>query len=246
MHKRLTLLLPFLFIFLIWSVATESGLTDPVFLPSPQATLYSLSQLFSSNFLVDHLLRSLSRVAAGFAIAVVIAVPLGVLCGQISVVERWVHPVAGFFRYLPVAAFVPLCILWFGIDDGQKIAVITFGVVFQLLLLIAADTAAVPEELIEIGLTLGLKRRRVLISIILPCAAPAIWDDLRISAGWAWSYLVLAELVAGNEGVGYFVIQSQRYLNTADVFAGILLIGLLGLFTDIIFRNLGRIMFHWQ
>lgn len=159
---------------------------------------------------------------------------------------RLVEPLCGFTRYLPVAALVPLCILWFGIDDGQKVAVITIGVVFQLVLVFAVDTASVPQELIEAGRTFGLSRSKILRRIVLPWSMPAIWDDMRISAGWAWSYLVLAEFVAGNSGVGYFVIQSQRFLETERVFAGILFIGVLGVATDLAFRLSGRRMFRWQ
>jgi len=147
---------------------------------------------------------------------------------------------------LPVAALVPLCILWFGIGDAQKIAVITIGVVFQLILVISADSAAVPQELIEAGRTFGLSRSQVLWRIVVPWSMPAIWDDLRIAAGWAWSYLVLAELVAGDRGIGYFIIQSQRYLETDRVFAGILFVGILGVLTDLLFRVSGARLFRWN
>jgi NitT/TauT family transport system permease protein len=136
--------------------------------------------------------------------------------------------------------------LWFGIGDAQKIAVITIGVVFQLILVISADSVAVPQELIEAGRTFGLSRSQVLWRIVVPWSMPAIWDDLRIAAGWAWSYLVLAELVAGNRGIGYFIIQSQRYLETDRVFAGILFVGILGVLTDLLFRVSGARLFRWN
>ena len=123
---------------------------------------------------------------------------------------------------------------------------ITIGVVFQLVLLLAYDSASVPKELIEAGRTFGLTRYRILRRIVVPFALPAIWDHLRVSAGWAWSYLVLAELVAGNKGVGYFVVQSQRYLQTDKVFAGILFIGILGVITDLMFRLSAKKLFQWQ
>lgn len=225
---------------------TSAGAIDPVFLPSPRRVAESFLSLFSRDFLLGHLLPSFLRVTAAFLLSVAIAFPLGVLCGQVPWVARLVEPLCGFTRYLPVAALVPLCILWFGIDDGQKVAVITIGVVFQLVLVFAVDTASVPQELIEAGRTFGLSRSKILWRIVLPWSMPAIWDDMRISAGWAWSYLVLAELVAGNSGVGYFVIQSQRFLETERVFAGILFIGVLGVATDLAFRLSGRRMFRWQ
>lgn len=233
-------------VLLVWMAVTRAGAIDPVFLPSPRRVAESFLGLFSRDFLLGHLLPSFLRVTAAFLLSVAIAFPLGVLCGQVPWVARLVEPLCGFTRYLPVAALVPLCILWFGIDDGQKIAVITIGVVFQLVLVFAVDTASVPQELIEAGRTFGLSRSKILRRIVLPWSMPAIWDDMRISAGWAWSYLVLAELVAGNSGVGYFVIQSQRFLETERVFAGILFIGVLGVATDFAFRLSGRRMFRWQ
>jgi NitT/TauT family transport system permease protein len=116
---------------------------------------------------------------------------------------------------------------------------------FQLTLLFAADTASVPGELVETGRTLGLTRFQILRRIVLPWSMPAIWDDLRISAGWAWSYLVLAELVAGNRGIGYFIVQSQRYLETDRVFAAILFVGVLGALTDFAFRFSKTRLFAW-
>lgn len=237
---------PFIFLLGAWFALTASGVVDRVFLPSPGEVIAAALGLLNASFLINHLGPSLVRVTLAFFICAAIALPLGVLSSQVRSVERIIHPVAAFSRYLPIAAFVPLCILWFGIDDAQKIAVIVLGVVFQLILLVAADTSSVPKEMVETGRTLGLSRFEVARRIIIPWSSPAIWDDLRIAAGWAWSYLVLAELVAGNKGIGYFIIQSQRYLDTDKVFAGILLIGVLGLITDLAFWVVGKRMFRWQ
>lgn len=229
-----------------WYFITRVGMIDPVFLPPPEGVLKSFFNLASNSFLFDHLLPSLLRVGAAFLLCLIIAFPLGILCSQNLLVAQVIEPIFGFTRYIPIAALVPLCILWFGIFDGQKIAVITFGVVFQLVLLFASDATSVPKELIESGRTFGLTRFQIVRRIVLPWSMPAIWDDMRISAGWAWSYLVLAELVAGNKGVGYFVIQAQRYLETDRVFAGILFIGLLGLLTDLFFRVMATNLFRWK
>ena len=236
---------PVLGIVCIWLAVSRLGLIDPVFLPSPWRTFRSFLGLLSGEFLAQHLAASSFRIAAAFFLSILIAAPVGIASSQIPLVARLVTPLFAFTRYLPVAAFVPLCILWFGIDNPQKIAVIVIGVVFQLTLLFAADTAAVPAELVETGRTLGLNRFQVLRRIVLPWSMPAIWDDLRITAGWAWSYLVLAELVAGNRGIGYFIVQSQRYLETDRVFAAILFVGLLGAATDFLFRFSKTRLFRW-
>jgi NitT/TauT family transport system permease protein len=238
--------LPFIALLIVWELVTAGGLIDPVFLPTPASVLASFIELASSEFIFTHLVPSTLRVMAAFLLSVAVAFPLGTISGQVPSVERLLHPLFGFTRYLPVASLVPLCILWFGVGDTQKVAVITIGVVFQLVLLLAFDSASVPKELIEAGRTFGLTRYEILKRIVVPFAMPAIWDHLRISAGWAWSYLVLAELVAGNQGVGYFVVQSQRYLQTNRVFAGILFIGILGVVTDLVFRLSAKKIFQWQ
>jgi NitT/TauT family transport system permease protein len=238
--------IPFAALLAVWALVTYTGLVDPVFLPTPGSVLASFLQLASGEFILTHLVPSALRVMVAFLISVAVAFPLGTITGQVPSVEKLLHPVFGFTRYLPVASLVPLCILWFGVGDAQKIAVITIGVVFQLVLLLAYDSASVPKELIEAGRTFGLRRCEILRRIVVPFAMPAIWDHLRISAGWAWSYLVLAELVAGNKGVGYFVVQSQRYLQTDKVFAGILFIGILGVITDLLFRLSAKRLFQWQ
>lgn len=237
---------PFAVLLVAWSLATDGGWISPVFLPAPAQTARAFAELFSTAFFAEHLLPSGVRVGCAFALSVALAFPLGLLSGQSALVAQLTHPLLGFLRYLPVASLVPLCILWFGIDDGQKIAVITLGVALQLVLLFAASSAAVPRELLEAGRTFGLGRGALLLRVVLPAAAPALWDDLRVSAGWAWSYLVLSELVAGSSGIGYFVVQSQRYLQTERVFAGILFIGLLGVITDGAFRRAGRLLFRWR
>jgi NitT/TauT family transport system permease protein len=238
-------LLPILGIVSIWWVVTWFRLVDPVFLPSPWRTFQSFLGLLSGEFFFQQLAPSSFRIGAAFLLSIMIAAPVGIASSQIPLVARLVTPIFAFTRYLPVAAFVPLCILWFGIDDAQKISVIVIGVMFQLTLLFAADTASVPGELVETGRTLGLTRFQVLRRIVLPWSMPAIWDDLRISAGWAWSYLVLAELVAGNRGIGYFIVQSQRYLETDRVFAAILFVGMLGALTDFAFRFSKARLFRW-
>ena len=236
---------PILLLLVLWYCLTATGIVSSVFLPGPGETIRSFFSLWSAEFFRQELLPSLIRIVGAFLLSVLIALPLGIVAGQNRTVALMIEPLFGFTRYLPVAALVPLCILWFGIGDGQKIAVIAIGVVFQLILLITADSASVPKELIEAARTFGLSRSAILRRIVLPCAMPLVWEHLRIAAGWAWSYLVLAELVAGNKGIGYFIIQSQRYLQTDQVFAGIIFVGVLGLLTDVLFRVSGRRLFPW-
>jgi NitT/TauT family transport system permease protein len=245
MSRRIRDAAPFAAAIALWWALSALGV-NRIFLPPPGDVLRSVLSLLSSDFLTTHLASSAFRVAAAFGLSALIAVPLGIAAGQIVGVRQMVVPLFSFLRYLPVASIVPLCILWFGLGHEQKIAVITIGVVFQLVLLVTYDSSSLPKELIETARTLGLSTSQVLRRVVLPAASPAIWDHLRISAGWAWSYVVLAELVAGDAGVGYYVVQSQRYLETDRVFAGIILIGIFGWLTDLAFRLGGERLFEWN
>jgi NitT/TauT family transport system permease protein len=246
-QSRLLKLAPFCILLFVWYLLTQTTPIDPIFLPPPGQVFLSFLQLFfSGDFIFNHFFTSFLRVTTAFFLSVIIALPIGILCSQFTLVSCLIEPIFGFTRYIPVAALAPLCILWFGIGDEQKIVVITFGVVFQLVLLFAFDTASVPQEFIEGGRTFGLSQLELVHQIVLPWSLPALWNDMRISAGWAWSYLVLAELVAGNNGLGYFIIQSQRYLQTEKVFAGILFVGIIGALTDMFFRIIGSKLFKWK
>jgi NitT/TauT family transport system permease protein len=238
--------IPFIVIIAFWYLVSSLKLVDPIFLPSFKKVIQSFITLFNADFILNQLLPSFKRVMGAFLISTAIALPTGILCGISKRISGFIEPLFSFIRYLPVAAMVPLTILWFGIDDSQKIAVITIGIVFQLTLLVALAIKAVPKELIETGIIMKLSKLQLVFKIILPYSMPAIWDSLRISAGWAWSYLVLSELVAGSRGIGYFIVQSQRYLQIENVFAGIIYIGVLGLLTDLFFRLIEMRFFKWK
>jgi NitT/TauT family transport system permease protein len=232
---------------IVWDILVGGGWINQIFIPTPYKVLESfISLLTSKEFLVNHFLTSLSRVTISFLLIVSLSFPLSILMTQVKSLRSVIEPLLSFTRYLPVAALVPLCILWFGIDTAQKVAVIVFGVIFQLTLLFNFDFATVPQEFIESANTLGLSRWKIIRKVVLPFAMPALWDDMRISAGWAWSYLVLAELVAGNKGLGYFIINAQRFLEIDKVFAGILFVGVLGALTDYCFRIIADRLFQWK
>ncbi|RZI78926.1 MAG: ABC transporter permease subunit, partial [Rubrivivax sp.] len=148
-------------------------------------------------------------------------------------------------RYMPAVAFVPLVMVWVGIDEGAKIAIIFIGTFFQMVLMVAEDVRRVPLPQIEAAQTMGATRIEILEKVIVPSVKPALLDTLRITMGWAWTYLVVAELVAANSGLGYAILKAQRFLQTDKIFAGILLIGLIGLVIDQVFRFAHRKAFPW-
>ena len=165
-----------------------------------------------------------------------IAIPLGILMSSYRGVGAFTEPLIDFVRYLPVPALVPLTLIWLGIGEGSKIALLWIGTFFQLVLLVADDARRVPSEYIETGRTLGARRPCLMTDVLFPAMLPNMVDSLRITLGWCWTYLIVAEIVAASSGIGYELWTARRYGKTPEVFAGILTIGIIGLVSDQIIR----------
>ena len=183
--------------------------------------------------------------ALGFLISTLIALPIGVLIGCYARWEAAIEPFVDFIRYMPVVAFVPLTILWTGTSDIQKFLIIFIGTFFQQVLLIMDNVKSVPRDFINLGRTLGMPDWRILQRIVVPRALPAIWDSMRISLGWAWTWLVVAELVAATSGLGYRITTAQRFFQTDLIFGYLLILGLLGLVTDQLMKAAARHLFRY-
>lgn len=229
-----------------WWVLATSGLVDPVFLPAPDRVLERLVIWATEDDLFTDLKVSVGRVLTGFVLAAVMAIPLGVYIGSFKPVQAFFEPLMEFARYLPAVAFVPLVMLWVGIGEAAKIALIWIGTYFQMVLMISDNVRQVPRSQIEAAQTLGASRGEVLALVVFKSALPSMVDTLRITLGWAWTYLVVAELVAANSGLGYAILRAQRFLQTDKIFVGILLIGLLGLMMDQGLRLMHRHAFPWM
>jgi NitT/TauT family transport system permease protein len=230
---------------LAWCILTYGGFVRSDFLPTPVAVVKAAVDMIEDGSLLTNTVASVTEILSGFVLASIVAVPLGILMGSFKVVEAAVEPLTNFVRYLPVSALIPLLILWVGIGIEEKIAVILIGTLFQQLIMIADVSAAVPQDLIDVSYTLGATRRTVVTRVLIPATMPGVMDTLRVTLGWAWTYLVVAELVAGDRGLGFLILDAARGLFTDQMFVGIMMIGLLGLLTDQVFKLLRQRLLPW-
>jgi NitT/TauT family transport system permease protein len=236
----------FILFIILWSALSYSGIVNPLFLPTPTAVLATAVDLFVNGDIISDIGISFSRVLFGFLLAALVGVPLGILMGSLRIMEGAFEPIIGFIRYMPASAFIPLFILWIGLGETEKMTVIFFGTFFQLTLMVMDVTKNVHNDLIDVSYTLGAKKAQVFIKVILPASLPGIVDTLRITFGWAWTYLIVAEIVGASSGLGYMIMQASRFLQPDKIIVGILIIGLLGLITDLIFKAIYRASFSWM
>ena len=227
-----------------WLLVTEAGLVRPQFLPSPLAVTRAWFGLFQNDYLSD-IGISIARVWIAFGASAALAIPLGVLMSSYRAVGAFSEPLIDFVRYLPVPALVPLTLIWLGIGEGSKVALLWIGTFFQLVLLIADDARRVPKEFVETGRTLGATDWALMKDVLLRAMLPNMVDSLRITLGWCWTYLLIAEIVASNSGIGYELWTARRYGKTPEVFAGILTIGIIGLVSDQLIRAGHRRAFRY-
>ncbi len=226
---------------------------NPVYLPAPHQVVSALYTSFTTppqtrdgKWLHESLWHSVQIIFWGFLISSMIGVPLGILCGAYSGASRTAEPFVEFFRYLPAPAFGALAVAILGIYDGPKIAIIVIGTLFQQILVIANTTRTLDYPLVEAAMTLGTKRRQMLRRVVIPAVLPAIYRDQRILLGWAWTYLIVAELIGTSSGITWFITQQARYQNFPNVYAAIIIIGILGLSTDLALGYFGKRLFTWD
>jgi len=235
----------FLLLLLAWTLTSSLGWVSDFFLPHPLQVLGTAWTMYTEGGFVGDIAASIYRVFIGFCLAAIIAVPLGLLMGSMQFFRSLIEPCLAFTRYMPATAFIPLLVLWLGIDDTQKFAVIFVGTFFTLTLMIMVSTLTVPIALIEAAIMLGAGSRQLLGKVILPAAKPAIFNDLRIVLGWAWTYIVIAEIVAASSGIGHAILNASRYMDTATIFVGIISIGCIGLASDLLFNVASRYLFPY-
>ena len=229
----------------LWYLISFFGLVSQRFLPLPDQVLTALWRLFAERNFIEDVGISVARVWGAFLLSAVMAIPIGIWMSSYRIVGALIEPIVDFIRYLPVPALVPLLIIWFGIGEASKVAVLWMGTFFQLVLLIADDAKRIPRELIETGYTLGAKPRQITRDIVLRAMLPNMVDNLRITLGWCWTWIIVAEIVAANSGIGHVIWSMRRFLKTPEVMAGILTVGIIGLLTDQLIRAWHRRHFRY-
>jgi NitT/TauT family transport system permease protein len=228
-----------------WAGATYGGLIKPLFLADPLKTIHAGWTLFTEFGFIADIGATVWRVIGGFLLATLVAVPLGILMGAFKPIEAFFEPFVSFARYLPASAFIPLLILWAGVGEAQKLSVIFIGSVFQLILMVAVIVGGTRLDLVEASYTLGAKGTRVIRRVMLPAAAPQIAEALRLVLGWAWTYVIVAELIGASSGIGHMIMDSQRLLDTGQMIFGIVVIGIIGLISDFLFKAANQRLFPW-
>ncbi len=229
----------------LWSVATFGGYVQKLFLADPLTMVgegYNLMVRYGFSF---DIMMTIWRVVGGFILAVIVALPIGILKGAYKPIEAFLEPVVSFARYLPASAFIPLLILWAGIGETQKLLVIFIGSVFQLILMIAVSVGSIRRDLVDAAYTLGATDSSVVRRVMLPNAAPEIAEIFRLVLGWAWTYVIVAELIGSSSGIGHMITDSQALLNTGQIIFGIIVIGLIGLVSDFLFKAINQRLFPW-
>ncbi|MES2032307.1 MAG: ABC transporter permease [Pseudomonadota bacterium] len=229
-----------------WSYATFGGFVSKTFLANPWTMLQDGWFLLAKQGFLHDIGMTIWRVLGGFVLAALFAVPIGILMGAYKPVEAFLEPFVSFARYLPASAFIPLLILWAGIGELQKLLVIFIGSVFQLILMVAVSVGSVRRDLVEASLTLGARDAGVLKRVLIPSSAPEIAEILRLVLGWAWTYVIVAELIGSSSGIGHMIIDSQALLATGQIIFGIIVIGIIGLISDYAFKAANRRLFPWS
>jgi len=229
----------------VWAAATFSGFVSKTFLADPLQMLRGGYTLLAEMGFAKDIGMTVWRVLGGFIIAAALAVPLGVAMGAYKPIEAFFEPFVSFARYLPASAFIPLLILWAGIGEAQKLAVIFIGSFFQLVLMIAVSVGNTRRDLVEAAYTLGSSDASLVRRVLIPGAAPEIAETLRMVLGWAWTYVIVAELIGASSGIGHMITDSQALLATDQIIFGIIVIGLIGLVSDFAFKWTNRRLFPW-
>jgi NitT/TauT family transport system permease protein len=236
----------FVLFFAVWALATLGGYVSPTFLADPATMVREGWNLLVQHGFIKDILITIWRVFGGFILAAALGIPLGMAMGAYKPIEAFFEPFISFSRYLPASAFIPLLILWAGTGEAQKLLVIFVGSFFQIVLMVAMTVGNTRRDMVEAAYTLGASDRAIVTRVLFPAAAPEIAEISRLVLGWAWTYVIVAELIGASSGIGHMIMDSQALLNTGQIIFGIVVIGIIGLVSDFLFKALNRRLFPWS
>lgn len=226
---------------------------NPIYLPAPHQVVQAFITAFQTApirrndpWLHQSILHSITVIFYGFTLSAILGVPLGILCGTFAFFTRIIEPFIDFIRYMPAPAFGALMVAFLGIADAPKVAIIFIGTFFQMVLVVGNTTRLLDKSLLEAAQTLGATSKKLIFHVIVPGILPNLYRDMRILLGWAWTYLIVAELIGASSGISWFINQQAKYRNYDNVFAAIVMIGIIGLTTDQILRFIGHYLFPWE
>ncbi|MEO0489596.1 MAG: ABC transporter permease [Cyanobacteria bacterium P01_A01_bin.123] len=231
--------------FMAWWLIASLGWVEDKFLPSPVQVAQALGKLWNDGFLLDDTIASFLRVAAGFLLAGLVSVPIGIAMGAFASLRSLFEPIIGIVRYMPAPAFTPLLIIYLGLDEAPKIALIFIGTVFYNTLMIMDAVKFVPKDLLETTYTLGGQRRQVMFQVITPYVLPNIIDAFRINMASSWNLVVVAELVAAETGLGRRILLAQKFFQTDTIFACLIVLGVIGFIMDLSLKYLLKETCRW-
>jgi NitT/TauT family transport system permease protein len=229
----------------IWHVVADAEVFPVEFFPSPQGVAAAMVKMLGSKEFIVDILSSAGRIWTAFLVSALFAIPLGLLMSSFKYVEALVEPIIDFVRYVPVPALLPLFIIWAGIGETSKFLVLFFGTFFQLVLLIMDDADNVPDLYFDLARTLGASSPQLIRDVLVPSVLPLMYDRLRVTLGWCWTYLVIAELIAVERGIGHTLKEAQRFSAADQMFVCLILLGVIGLVTDYVAKAGYKFLFPY-
>lgn len=235
----------FIILMVVWCVLTYSGYLKEMYLPTPTAVGQAVAGMYKDGSLWSNIGSSIYRIMVGWAISAIVALPIGMMTATSKKISAIFQPIMEFARYLPVTALVPLTIIYCGIGENQKFAIIFLGTFFQLVLMVNDSVSGIDKNLLNAAKTLGATPVQRYMLVLFPASLPGIMDAFRLTIGWAWTYLVVAEMIAADSGLGFMILKAQRFVATDRVYAGLIMIGLIGLLTDFVLRMITKLVVPW-
>ncbi|MEI8401178.1 MAG: ABC transporter permease [Alcaligenaceae bacterium] len=247
MLRTITLILaPWGLLVMLWYAIAYSGLINPALVPTPHAVATQFQDLLFNGRLLRDVAMSTQRVALGVALGITAAVPVGFMLGWYKDVRRFIDPLINFFRALPPIALIPLVIVYFGIGEIAKVAILFYATFFAGVIVMYEGVAQISPIFVKVSRTLGATDAEIFRKVIFPLTIPHILTALRVALGVAWATLVASELIAAQQGLGAMIQNASSFFQLDIIYVGIICIGFIALTMDVLLRRLSKRLVAWQ